>query len=77
MKTLKEWRNDRYLSVRELAELAGVTSATVSYIENGKTIPRQKSVRKIAEALGVEPGVVAEFVAARESWIEKRTQEES
>lgn len=72
MKTLKEWRNERFLSVRELAALAEVTPATISYIENGKTIPRQKSMRKIAGALGVEPSDVAEFVAGRDHWERQR-----
>lgn len=77
MKSLKELRNDRYLSVRDLAEMAGVTPATVSYIENGKTVPRQKSMRKLAAALGVEPSDVQEFVDARAHWERERPQDES
>jgi len=45
------------LTQEDLSQLAGVTEATISRMENGKSGPtRPSTVRKLAEALGVEPG---------------------
>jgi len=45
------------LTQEDLSQLAGVTEATISRMENDKSGPtRPSTVRKLAEALGVEPG---------------------
>jgi transcriptional regulator with XRE-family HTH domain len=51
---LREWRERRMLSTRELAELAGVGEATIWRLEGGKTA-RPATIRALAKALGVEP----------------------
>ena len=66
MPTLKEVRARRLLSVRALAERAGVAPSTVYLAESGRTVPRLDIVRRLCEALGVDPGEVAEFAAAIE-----------
>ena len=43
------------LSQRELAARAGLSVTTVNRIEIGKHRPMPKTVRKLAEALGVSP----------------------
>jgi transcriptional regulator with XRE-family HTH domain len=53
---LKEVRESRFLTQYELAKKAGLGVATIARIEEGKTSPRLRTIRKIAEALGVEPG---------------------
>ena len=52
---LRELREDRTLSARELAELAGVHYNTILRLENNQGGAHPRTIRKIAEALGVEP----------------------
>ena len=64
MKTLREHRNERLLSIRSLAEAAGCSSATVLRIELRRIMPTHRTMKCLAEALGCEVGEVAEFQAA-------------
>ena len=52
---LRRFRAARVLSQTELAKLAGVSIATVARAELGQLVPHPKNIRKLAEALGVEP----------------------
>ena len=52
---LKRLREERVLSQRELACLAELTHQTVWRFENGSTNAHPRTIRKIAEVLGVEP----------------------
>ena len=52
---LKRLREDRVLSQRELARMAGLTHVTVWRLENGFTEAQAQTIRKLAEVLGVEP----------------------
>ena len=52
---LKQLRDERYLSHRELARLAGVSPTTVLSIEKNETEPQRRTIRKLAAALGVKP----------------------
>ena len=51
---LKYWRQQRALTMRELADKAGVSHMTVFRIEHGKPAGL-RTLRKLAEALGVQP----------------------
>ncbi len=51
---LKELRRARGYSVRELASRATVDHVTVVRIENNHTEPQPRTLRKLAEALGVD-----------------------
>ena len=54
---LRQARERRVLTQEDLSQLAGVTEATISRMENDKSGPtRPSTVRKLAEALGVAPG---------------------
>ncbi len=55
MQRLRELRRERVLSMRELEELSGVSYNTIWRLETGKTGAQQRTIRKIAGALGVEP----------------------
>jgi transcriptional regulator with XRE-family HTH domain len=66
MRTLKEARAERLMTVRGLAERAGVAPSTVYLIENGRSVPRFDAIQKLSAALGVEPRDVEEFAAAIE-----------
>jgi transcriptional regulator with XRE-family HTH domain len=50
---LREWRERRGLSVRGLADRAGVSFPTVWRIEAGKLSPTVAMLDKLAEALGI------------------------
>jgi transcriptional regulator with XRE-family HTH domain len=52
---VRRLREDRYLSQAELADLAGVSRVTVARIEGGTIVPYPRTIRKLAEALGVPP----------------------
>jgi transcriptional regulator with XRE-family HTH domain len=52
---LKELREERVLSVRDLAECSGVSTDTIIALEKGRRKAWPRNVRKLAEALGVEP----------------------
>lgn len=61
MERLKELRKLRALSQQELAEAAGIGRATLSRIERGETGAHGRTLRRLAEALGVS---VEELVRA-------------
>lgn len=52
---LKYWRLARTMTTRDLAEKSGVNPSAISEIERGKRVPHPSTIRKLAEALGVEP----------------------
>ena len=51
---LREWRERRGLSVRQLAERAGVAFATVHRIEVERMSPTVALLEKLAEALAID-----------------------
>jgi transcriptional regulator with XRE-family HTH domain len=55
---LKEARERHFMTQEELAEQAGVQVVTISRIENDRYLgkPRLSTIRKLAEALGADPG---------------------
>jgi transcriptional regulator with XRE-family HTH domain len=48
-------REDQVLSQRDLARMAGLSQGTVWRLENGFPKAYPSTIRKLAEALGVEP----------------------
>ncbi len=63
IRTLKQARTARMLTVRGLAAAAGVSLAAVHEVETGKRQPRFSTIKRLSAALGVEPDAVAEFRA--------------
>jgi transcriptional regulator with XRE-family HTH domain len=57
---LKRQRTRRALTQAELAERAGVTTATVARIERDEIEPRMPTLRKLAQALEVDPAELVE-----------------
>ncbi len=54
-KRLRRLRRERALSQQDLSAATGVAQATLSDLERGKRGARASTIRKLAEALGVEP----------------------
>jgi len=51
---IKKYREQAGMTLRELAEVVGVTHPTLSRYETGKSTPRYDILKKIAIALGVD-----------------------
>ena len=49
---MKQWRRQRGLSQLDLAVRAEVSQRHLSFIETGRSRPREDVVHKVAEALG-------------------------
>ena len=58
---IKEIRKQRNLTQEKLAELVGIGTPNISYIENGKFAPAFDTLQKIAQALRVEPWELYKF----------------
>jgi transcriptional regulator with XRE-family HTH domain len=52
---LRRLRRRKVLSMRELEERSGISYNTVWRLETGRTGAQPKTIRKLAEALGVDP----------------------
>lgn len=59
---IRQLREQRNLSQRALAKLAGVTDAAIAFWEGGKRFPRGKNLKNLAIALGVSESVILEGV---------------
>ncbi len=56
---LRQLRLEQFLSQGELARRASLHAVTLTRLEGGATAPSTRSVRALAEALGVEPRELA------------------
>jgi transcriptional regulator with XRE-family HTH domain len=52
---LRKLRRERALSQQDVERISGISQATLSDLEQGKRGARASTLRKLAEALGVEP----------------------
>jgi DNA-binding XRE family transcriptional regulator len=52
---LKTLRTEHVLTLRELAEAAGVSKDTIWRLENGHSEAHPSTIRKLAKSLGVQP----------------------
>ena len=55
MERLRALRQQKVLTLRELEERSGVSYNTIWRIEAGRQGAHQRTIRKLAAALGVEP----------------------
>jgi len=58
MTKLRVLREKSFITQAELAEAAGIALVTLNRLENKKQKPSFKTIRKLAKALGVEPGEI-------------------
>ncbi len=56
---LRILRQRRVWTQYDLAAAAGLPQATINRIENGRNQPRVSTVRKLADALGIDPAQLA------------------
>ena len=54
-KRIRDLRKSRKLTQEQLAELIGIGTPNISYIENGKFSPSVETLDKLAKVLQVEP----------------------
>ena len=66
IRPLREVRRRNLLSIDALAKEAGVSTKTIVDLEHGRQSPRLGTMRKISDALKVDPFEIAEFVEAIE-----------
>ena len=52
---LRRLRRERALSQQALERMTGIAQSTISNLEQGNRPARLATIRKLAEALGVEP----------------------
>ena len=52
---MRQLRQERALSLRELAELSGVAFDAINKLENERREAQPRTIRRLAEALRVEP----------------------
>ena len=56
---LQKATSDKGITQKELAKIAGITPAAVSSYLSGAYVPREKTLARIAAALGVDAGDLA------------------
>ena len=52
---MRRLRRERALSQRDLSRITGIAFDTISRLETGKQRAQPRTIRKLAEALAVEP----------------------
>ena len=52
---MRRIRRERALSQRDLSRMTGIAFDTISRLETGKQRAQPRTIRKLADALGVEP----------------------
>lgn len=64
---VRQFREERFLSPSELAEKAGISRNTLYRIESGQYAAYPRTVRKLADALGVQPTALVSMEELRTS----------
>jgi transcriptional regulator with XRE-family HTH domain len=52
-------RKRLFLTQTDVAAMTGLNTSTIAHIEIGRATPRPRTIRKLAEALGVDPAWLA------------------
>lgn len=61
-----ETRRRAFLTIRELAEKAGVSTKTIVDIEHGRSEPQLRTIKLLSQTLEVDPLSIEEFAAVIE-----------
>ncbi len=65
LELLRRTRRERELTVRELAQAAGVSPSYISLIENGRKVPDAGTIERIGRALELDPALLKAWVTVR------------
>ena len=52
---MRQLRRERAFSQRDLSRITGIAHDSISQLETGKRDAQPRTIRKLAEALGVKP----------------------
>ena len=74
---LRRIRLEHFLSQAELARRSGVHALTITRLESGKTSPSTRTVRALADALGVSPGELATPTEVAEADLQQRRRQQA
>lgn len=66
LNSLRMLREAAGLTQQDLAKLTGLTTATISYAEMGRVDPSLDTIKRLAAALGVQPGALLDEPATAE-----------
>lgn len=66
MNGLKQLRDRKLLTQEHMASISGISVATISRIENGRVVPKYKTLRAIAESLGLPIEIVREVILSEQ-----------
>ena len=58
---IRELRKSRNITQEQLAEMLGIGTANISYIENGKFAPSIENFEKLVEIFNIEPYELYKF----------------
>lgn len=58
---LRAWREYRKISQAQLAEMVGTNANMIGYLESGERSPSLKWLRRLADALDTNVGMLAQF----------------
>ena len=58
---IKRQRISNGMTLRDLGRIAGISYVAVCNVESGKTLPHQKTIRKICEALEIPLNEIYRF----------------
>lgn len=59
---LKRYRMDHALTQEEMAEKIGINRCLYNQIEKGKTKVSSRTIKKIAKALCLKPGIIVDML---------------
>jgi plasmid maintenance system antidote protein VapI len=65
---LNEYREERYMSINEFVKFLGISAHTFYAAVEGRRL-HMRTMRKIAEKLGVHPSEIEEFVRKQSSTV--------
>lgn len=61
MQKLRDARRGKLISIEGLADSSKVSTKTIVEIELGRQVPRLRTIKKLSEALNVDPASIEEF----------------
>ena len=62
--SLRQLREQRMMTQREVAERADITVTSLSRIENGRVVPSIRTVRRLAAVFGMSPQEMRQIIAS-------------